>query len=393
MSSKSIIPGPVEGQHQAGLRRALRMAAIAPVVAGSFAFLYGPVAHADEDAPVSNDETPTTDAPAEDEVTPTTEAPAEEEVTPTTEAPAEEEEEVPAPATLLAPEIGSILAGKGSLLVSWTQPAQEGKIPLLSTVYAKQGDVVKAVRVVLGDAHQATLSGLTNGQEYDVTVITATLSEISPASIIKKATPLVDGLTAIKPAAVQNLDVEMGDGSAVATWDAPATDGGSPILGYVVATVDRSTKKLHSWRNVASDVRSASINGLKDGIAYDVSVFPVNLVDFGAVASKVNLLVNDDAELPALPEVPWFNAFKDGDKVTVNFGAITEHGIPALGYNILLVQDGVMKAWATPGVDARAGSVGNYDATKDADVYVFTTSIPGFGSLVKQVIPGTPVAD
>lgn len=347
----SILPGPVAGQQRSGLRRALALAMLAPVVAGSFSLATaGPVLA--EDPPV-----------------------------------------IEAPVDLLAPVLNAVTAGKGSAIVNWAQTAQEGKLLSLFRIDAKQGANLKAQKWVLGDVRSATLTGLTNGEVYDVTVTAFSLLQASTVSNVISVTPLADAVAAIKSLAVQGLGVTQSKGSAVAEWDAPASDGGSPIVAYVVATVDKSTGLLHSWRNLAGDVRSASINGLLDGRAYDVAVFPVTGFGFGNISWITNILNDPTDEAPQTPVVPWFSAVKDGSNITANWGAATERGLPVLGYNIVLVQDGVMKAWATPGVDARAGSVGNYDPTKEAKVYMFASAIPGFGPMAAPItIAATPAA-
>jgi hypothetical protein len=326
-----------------GLRRALRLAALAPVVATGLTFVTANVVRAEE-APVVEVE------------------------------------------AISAPVIDSVTARPGGLTVEFA-PA-EGTSPLAYIVTATLEDVVKAVEVVPGDVSKASLGGLVNGTEYDVTVTGITLLDFTDVSEVVTGTPLAEGANIIGPLAVQNLDVERTNISATATWDAPLSDGGSPIKGYVMNVVDQTTGKLVEWRNLAADVRSASVAPLVPGHVYDINVFAVSATLFGVLDTFDEVVGSAALANPEAPTVPWATAFADEDgNVIANWGAADEHGVPIAGYNVLLVQDGKMVDWAVAGPNARSGGVSGLEAEEDASVYVFSTSAIGFGELVEIELP------
>jgi hypothetical protein len=351
--------------------RALRVAVLAPVVAGGL-FATAGMAHAEGD-----DSTPIeVTTPSTDSTTSTTEA-----TTSTTEA--------PAPSN--APTISSILARPGALTVAFA-PA-EGFLPLANIVVAKVGDQVKSVQTVLGDVHTASLTGLTNGTEYDVSVTSIGSLLFSTTSSITKATPQADGSAVIAPLAVQNLEVNRSKSSATVSWDAPTTDGGSPIVAYVVNAVDQSTGKVAIWRTLPADVRSASLAPLSNGIAYDVNVFAISAAGLGVVDSVDDVLGSTALENPLAPTLPWAAAYvNDAGKVVASWGAAVEQGVATSGFNALIIQGQKIVGWNVTKADGRSVEVSGLDTTKDADVYVFSSSPVGFGE-AKMITLTAPVTD
>lgn len=386
--SKSILPGPVAGQRQAGARRALRLAALVPVVAGSFSLLTANVVRA-EDVPTE----PTTTEPTVPTTEPT--VPTTEPTVPTTEptVPTTEPTVPTTPVVSDAPAISSVLARPGGLTVSFL-PAEDSH-PLVYIVAAYVGDTLKSVEVVPGDVTKASLSGLANGTEYDVKVSAISLLGFTQVSEIVKATPLADGAAVAPAHAVQNLEVVRSKSSATASWDAPANDGGAPVKAYVMNVIDESTGGLVVWRTLPADVRTASVAPLRNGVAYTVNVFPVTSFGFGAVEAVEHVLGSTGLDNPVAPTLPWASAYVDEDgKVAANWGAAAEQGVPALGYNAVIVQDDEIVGWNVVDAAGRSVQVAGRDATKPAEVYVFASSLIGWGvpqiiELPADVVPAT----
>jgi hypothetical protein len=364
------MPSPDPTNHMTRTR-AVRVAVLAPVVAGGL-FATAGMAHAQDDT------TPSTEV-----TTPSTEA-----TTSTTAAPTTTTTEAPAPSN--APTISSVLPRPGALTVAFA-PA-EGFVPLANVVVAKVGDQVKSVQTVLGDVHSASLTGLTNGTEYDVTVTSIGTLLFSTTSSITKATPKADGSAVIAPLAVQDLQVNRSKSSATVTWGAPTTDGGSAIVAYVVNAVNQSTGKVAIWRTLPGDVRSASLAPLANGIAYDVNVFAISTAGLGVVDSVDDVLGSTAFENPLAPALPWAAAYvTDTGKVVASWGAAVEQGVATSGFNALIIQGQKIVGWNVTKADGRSVEVSGLDKTKDADVYVFSSSPVGFGE-AKKITIKAPVA-
>ena len=133
------------------------------------------------------------------------------------------------------PTGATAVAGNTTVSLSWTDGAQ----PVAShLVQIRVAGVVQSTLTVPGAGNATVITGLTNGTAYTfriAAVNAAGTSAFSPAS--NAATPAtvpnapVIGIAAQGPAG--------GALTAVATWAAPASTGGSRILGYTVTARPR----------------------------------------------------------------------------------------------------------------------------------------------------------
>jgi hypothetical protein len=113
-----------------------------------------------------------------------------------------------------------------------------------------------------------TTSYLTNGQPYWVKVRTQAVGGaigewVSPTAIIPSYTPAIPALTLL--AGNERID---------AKWLAPSSDGGAPVLGYLLQySTDGS-----NWTDITLDStkRTYSISGLVNGTQYTVRIYARN---------------------------------------------------------------------------------------------------------------------
>jgi hypothetical protein len=113
-----------------------------------------------------------------------------------------------------------------------------------------------------------------------------------------------------------------GSTTATVTWTAPATDGGSPITGYVIRTyAGTATTPAATTVTAAADATSAVVTGLTNGTAYRFDVAAVNAVGTGA-ASAPSAAVTP---LVSLAPVPVNVVAQAGNaSVAVTWGAPTQ---------------------------------------------------------------------
>jgi hypothetical protein len=119
-----------------------------------------------------------------------------------------------------------------------------------------------------------SLSSLTNGQPYWIKVQTVAVGGaigewISPTPITPSFTPLIPALTLL--AGNERID---------ATWLAPDSDGGAPVLSYLLQySTDGS-----SWTDITLDStkRAHSITGLVNGTQYTVRIYARNTAGLSA---------------------------------------------------------------------------------------------------------------
>lgn len=87
-----------------------------------------------------------------------------------------------------------------------------------------------------------------------------------------------------KPGAPQSLVATPVNTAIVVSWTAPATDGGSPITGYVDAIASNSAACTPTGPT------SCIATGLKNGKKYNVRVWAVNAVGHGKVAKVLHVV-------------------------------------------------------------------------------------------------------
>ena len=181
-----------------------------------------------------------------------------------------------------APADVRVMPGDGSLALAWAAPASGSGSAVTGYViqHRETGtDNTWTEASAPADTRSHTLDGLTNGTTYDV--------RVAAANIHGTGIPATVGATPLRPPDVPiNVRVSPGDGFLALSWAAPASDGGSPVTGYVIGYKESSADD-DAWSEtaVAADVRSHRLEGLTNGTAYDLRIAATNAAGPGIGAS------------------------------------------------------------------------------------------------------------
>lgn len=216
----------------------------------------------------------------------------------------------------------------GQITVSWTAPAYNGFSPV--TVYLVRGSTGfanEAVSATVGSPRtSATFANLILGRNY-----TFTVQALSVVGAGVPSAPSNTVSTATVPGAVQNFSVTAGDESAIVKWDAPASTGGSPILGYQVTAADG----VHSPIVTFVSIPSVTLTGLTNGTTYTISVMARNAAGTGNAVSGLARPVN----LPPILTIPGNQSIQYGRSLPLTITAtgpeatdhliLTASGLPA----------------------------------------------------------------
>ena len=135
-----------------------------------------------------------------------------------------------------APQNVTAVRGDTQASVAWSAPTSTGGSPILSyLVQAAVGGtaVGGATCMISAPSMTCDVTGLINGTAYTFTV-TAT-NEVGTSDPSTASAPVTP---AGVPGAPQNVTAVRGDTQASVTWDAPASDNGSPITSYLVQALD-----------------------------------------------------------------------------------------------------------------------------------------------------------
>ena len=178
-------------------------------------------------------------------------------------------------ATFTVGELGSFGISTGT---SFPAPSlsQSGSLPA-GVAFLDNGDGT-------GSLSGTPVAG--TGGTYRIT-ITAT-NGLSPQASQNFTLTVLPNTTA--PGLPTGLKVSAAHGSAKLTWKAPATDGGSSILNYVITAYVGATAKM---RAEVGDVLADTITGLTNGTAYTFTVAATNSVGAGKASSHSPLVTPD----------------------------------------------------------------------------------------------------
>ncbi len=190
------------------------------------------------------------------------------------------------------PLITSVTGRDQSLLVSWSAPLSDGGQPLTGyAVTATAG--ASTVTVNAGAAAtSATVSGLTDGTTYQVTVTSQ-----NPVGTSAAATSSGVPQAVYAPAAPgQFTAAPSGSGAINLTWQPPADDGGSPITSYQITYEEMVLNSNQKWVpapgatpvtvTAAASATSLPVTGLSPANAFwSFSIAAVNSAGTGTPAS------------------------------------------------------------------------------------------------------------
>ena len=191
--------------------------------------------------------------------------------------------------------LDSVTPSDGTLTISWTD-GDDDEIAGYEVRYSHRrlADYVlpdstdwQYIRNITGTSPlEHTITGLVNGRWYQVQVRGRNrYGELSSDfSIWSNAVP---GTPATTPGAPAVGSVTPGDGTLAVAWSAPAEDGGRDVTAYDLRYIrsDASDKADANWTEEdsiwSSGVLQYSLDGLTNGVGYDVQVRAVNAMGEG----------------------------------------------------------------------------------------------------------------
>jgi len=182
------------------------------------------------------------------------------------------------------------VAADSSITVGWNPPSGNGSA-VTSYTATVVGDVERSCSYFLGtnpwmvETNRCTISGLTNGTSYAVTVVARNANGASAPATAVAAVP------ARNPDSPTSVIAVPGTTSATVSWTTPSSNGGAPITSYTamatrVGDVSSSDARF-SWiapvatctvvvATAGTDTNTCRITGLTNGQGYRFSVTATN---------------------------------------------------------------------------------------------------------------------
>jgi titin len=163
--------------------------------------------------------------------------------------------------------------GDGAVMLSWTEPAGHGAGVSDYVIRYSEDEGLSWTDYDDGVSTEtiATVGGLVAGMSYVFQV--AAVNDVGQGAWTESTVPTAPLAAPDQPLGVL---VTGGNRRGMVTWSAPADDGGSPIVGYVVEYRRTGDAEWIAVPDTAIDGNAAVIAGLTNGTAYEVRVAAVS---------------------------------------------------------------------------------------------------------------------
>ena len=228
-----------------------------------------------------------------------------------------------------APVITVVEEGNTQLTVEYTVTASAGET-VWSRYSSNDGGAWSSWADSSSTSGSVTITGLTNGTTYEVQL---GLGTADPPTYLGGT---ASGRPRTTPGAPASVTGTVNDGYVALSWTAPASDGGAPLLGYLV---DIGTSATGPWtaangtcapsRTSSTTSTSCNATGLTNGTAYYFRVAATN--DAGTGSALVSSAVTPVGS-PDTPAAPTANGGLSS--ITVTWAAPATNGSAITGYRV-----------------------------------------------------------
>jgi len=303
------------------------------------------------------------------------------------------------PATLPGVPTGlSVSGGDGQATVAWSSPASDGGSPVTAYLVTPfVGGVAQFPVTFSSTATVETVTGLTDGTAYDFTVTAVnSVGPGAPSSPSPAVTPVGP------PGPPTGVGTTSGDASVTVAWSAPASDGGSPVTGYLVTPFVGGVAQAPV--TFPSTATVETVGGLTNGQAYTFTVSAVNALGQGPAST-----MSDPVTPATVPGAPTITSAVGGDaSATITWAVpVTDGGAPVTSYTVAAgdvttpANGGQLCMWTSGPLTCTVGGLTN------GDVYIFgvsatnaagtgpTSAVSGFVTPILVVVlpaPSRPAA-
>ena len=198
------------------------------------------------------------------------------------------------PSVPSAPQALTAVGGDAQVVLTWGAPATDGGSVITNyRVYRGITSGTEVFLIEIGNVLTYTDGTVVNGQVYYYQVSAVNAVGEGPRSNEASATP---SSPATPPSAPQNLAATGGNGVVGLTWQAPASDGGSPVTNYRIyrGLIAGGEAFLFETGNVLA----YSDTGVANGQTYYYVVRARNGVGEGPPSNEVSATPSASANLP-----------------------------------------------------------------------------------------------
>jgi fibronectin type 3 domain-containing protein len=273
--------------------------------------------------------------------------------------------------------------GTGNISLNWQAPADDGGSQI--TGYSVYRSTVSGGEMLLVPLENVTGyidSNLLAGYKFYYQVSARNARGEGPRCAEVGSQPLS------KPGAPGNLRALAGLGNVSLAWDAPASDGGSPILSYIIY---RGSSPGGETFLVISDSSTAFVDRtVINGTHYFYTVSATNAQGEGPQSAEANATPQSSFDTPSTPRN--LSAVPGNGSVALSWDSpLSEGGAPVSAYNLyrngsLLTVLGVVQAYTDQGL--ANGIAYSYEVSASNSIGEGSRSPPV--SVTPAILPDAP---
>ena len=275
----------------------------------------------------------------------------------------------------------------GGAVLSWVDPTWIGgsSITGWSVQYRTADGDWQAAQLTSVSSGAAVVGGLVNGLPVQFRVAASNTTGTGASADSTQITPRT------VPDAPQ-LSITPGDRRLTVSWEAPASDGGSPVTGYTVSTSTNGSSWIVVADGLAPTARSRVVTALVNGTPVSVRVIATN----AAGPSAPGLASGTPRTVPDAPRL--VSATPDDTRATLSWLAPqSTGGSDITGYRLeRRVAPNDWTVIAELGADARSHKVAGLINGVSAEFRVRAINIAGAGAaapsvaVIPRAVPGAP---
>src|SRR5947209_9010117 len=209
----------------------------------------------------------------------------------------------PPPTPPSAPQNLAATGGNAQVILTWQAPASNGGSPITNyRIYRGLSPGTETLLTTVGAVTSYTDTAVTNGVTYYYQVSAVNNAGEGPKSNEASATPSAVPPPPTPPSAPQNLAATGGNAQVILTWQAPASDGGSPIANYKIYR--GTTSGGETLVATIGNQLSYSDTAITNGVTYYYQVSAVSNVGEGPRSNEASATPTQTPPPPSPPSAP-----------------------------------------------------------------------------------------
>src|SRR5947208_1241415 len=229
----------------------------------------------------------------------------------------------PPPSPPSAPTNLAATGGNAQVGLTWQAPGSNGGSPITNyKIYRGGAPSTETLLTTVGAVTSYTDTAVTNGVTYYYQVSAVNNVGEGPRSNEASATPSAAPPPPSPPSAPQNLAATGGNAQVTLTWQAPASNGGSPITNYKIYR--GTTSGGETLVATIGNQLSYSDGGLTNGVTYYYKVSAVNNAGEGPQSNEASATPTAPATPPSAPQ--GLGATAGDATVTLTWSAPSSNG-------------------------------------------------------------------